>query len=198
MTLRELEALRDEITAHPANAWARELGWDPVYVARPDARILVIGQAPGVDAQESGIPWNDASGARLISWLGVDEPTFRDPSLFAIVPMDFYFPGRGHSGHLPPRADFAPLWHPRLLPLLPHVELTLLIGGHAQRFYLEDRRPLTERVRAFRDFLPERLPLVHPSPLNFRWQARNPWFEAEVVPALRARVAEVIGRAARR
>lgn len=187
-----LDRIRAEIAAHPSNAWARELGWDPVYVAHPDARILVIGQAPGVDAQESGIPWNDASGARLISWLGVDEATFRDPTRFAIVPMDFYFPGRGRTGHLPPRADVAPLWHPPLLALLPRVELTLLIGEHAQRFYL-GAGTLTQRVRAFQDYLPSRFPLVHPSPLNFRWQAKNPWFEAEVLPALQARVAEVLG-----
>lgn len=191
MTLRELELVRQEIVADPANSWATALGYAPLYVAHPSARVVIIGQAPGIRAQESGIPWNDASGVRLKEWLGVDEPTFRDPTRFAIVPMDFYYPGRGRTGDLPPRADFAPTWHPRLLALMPRIELTLLVGEHAQRFYL-GRGTLTERVRAFRDYLPDRLPLVHPSPLNFRWQARNPWFEAEVLPALRTRVAQVL------
>jgi uracil-DNA glycosylase len=155
--------------------------------------VVIIGQAPGRLAQESGIPWNDASGVTLMKWLGVDEPTFRTPELFAIVPMDFYYPGPGAHGDLPPRPGFAERWHPPLLAAMPEIRLTLLIGAYAQQHYLGRRGSLTERVRAFRDYLPDRVPLVHPSPLNFRWQARNPWFAEELLPELRKSVAAAIG-----
>lgn len=189
----ELDRIRREIVADPSNSWATTAGFEPLYVARPDARCLIIGQAPGIKAQESGIPWNDASGQRLIEWLGVDEATFRDPATFAILPMDFYYPGKAATGDLPPRADFAPTWHPRLLSLMPDIRLTLVVGDYAQRHYLGGKSSLTERVRSFRDYLPDRFPLVHPSPLNFRWQSRNPWFVTDVLPELQRRVAEAIG-----
>jgi uracil-DNA glycosylase len=190
--MKELDRIRREIADHPTNAWAVAAGFEPLYVAHPDARCLIIGQAPGIRAQQSGIPWNDASGQRLIEWLGVDEATFRDPAAFAILPMDFYYPGKGTTGDLPPRADFAPTWHPPLLELMPRIGLTLVIGDYAQRHYLGTRGTLTERVRGFRDYLPDRFPLVHPSPLNFRWQSRNPWFVTDVLPELRLRVAEAL------
>lgn len=193
--MSELDQIRAEIRADPTNAWAREAGYEPVYVAAPEARCLIVGQAPGIKAQESGIAWNDASGQRLIEWLGIEESVFRDPAKFAILPMDFYYPGKGTSGDLPPRPDFAPAWHPRLLELMPHIRLTLLIGDYAQRHYLGKGPSLTERVRGFRDYLPDRFPLVHPSPLNFRWQARNPWFVTDVLPELRERVAAAISGA---
>lgn len=187
-----LDAIRSDIVDHPGNAWATRLGYQPIYVAHPDARCLIIGQAPGVRAQESGIPWHDASGERLRDWLGVDEATFHTPERFAILPMDFYYPGKGASGDLPPRPDFAATWHPRLLAEMPQIRLTLLIGNYAQSHYLGKGGTLTERVRAFRDHLPDRFPLVHPSPLNFRWQAKNPWFATDVLPELRGRVADAI------
>lgn len=190
--MTELDQIREDIVADPCNAWADKVGYEPVYVASPEARCLIVGQAPGVRAQESGIAWNDASGRRLMEWLGVDEQTFRDPANFAILPMDFYYPGSGSTGDLPPRPDFAPRWHPPLLRQMPRIRLTLLVGDYAQRHYLGVGAPLTERVRSYRDYLPERFPLVHPSPLNFRWQARNPWFAAEVLPELRQRVAAAI------
>jgi uracil-DNA glycosylase len=190
----ELDRIRREIVADPANALVREAGYEPVYVADPDALVLIIGQAPGIKAQQSGLAWNDASGVRLREWLGVDEPTFRDPRRFAILPMDFYFPGKGKTGDLPPRREVAPTWHPRLIELMPQIELTLVVGEHAQRHYLGGRGSLTERVRAFGDYLPERFPLPHPSPLNFRWQARNPWFATDVLPELRRRVEAVLER----
>ncbi|MFT4082609.1 MAG: uracil-DNA glycosylase family protein [Nocardioides sp.] len=193
MGAAELSAIREEIRTDPENATARAAGYEPLYVAEPAARIAVIGQAPGRKAQESGIAWGDASGVRLREWLGVDEPTFRDPDLFALLPMDFYFPGKGVHGDLPPRRGFAERWHPRILAQLPHVEFTLLIGSYAQRHYLETRDNLTTTVQRFRDFLPDRMPLVHPSPLNFRWLARNPWFETDLLPVLRRRVTETLG-----
>jgi len=188
----DLERIRSEIIADPENAWAVAANYQPVYVADAAARILIVGQAPGRKAQESGIPWNDASGARLIDWLGVDEPTFRDASRFALVPMDFYYPGKGPHGDLPPRPGFASRWHPKLIEAMPQVQLTLLIGGYAQQHYLGTRETLTATVRRFADYLPAVMPLVHPSPLNFRWLAKNPWYEAEVIPQLRQRVHAVL------
>ncbi|MGI5187183.1 uracil-DNA glycosylase family protein [Promicromonospora sp. CA-289599] len=190
-----LDRIRAEIAAHESNAWARDLGYEPLYSAAPGARIALIGQAPGRKAQESGVPWNDASGVRLRSWLGVDDTQFYDPDRFALVPMDFYYPGKGASGDLPPRKDFAALWHGRILTELPELRLTILVGGYAQKHYLGARaKPtLTETVRAYAEYLPSTIPLVHPSPLNFRWQSKNPWFEEEVVPALRTLVAGALG-----
>ncbi|WP_372672473.1 uracil-DNA glycosylase family protein [Amycolatopsis kentuckyensis] len=191
-----LRAVLDELTADPSNAWARDLGYRPVWAGSPSARVVIIGQAPGWRAQESGIPWDDASGARLRSWLGVRDDEFYDPGLFAIVPMDFYFPGKGRTGDLPPRRDFAPRWHPRILAGLPDVTLRVLIGAYAQRYYLAGRTKanLTETVRAYGEYLPGEFPLVHPSPLNHRWHARNTWFDAEVVPELARRVSIALRR----
>jgi uracil-DNA glycosylase len=192
MTSSELDHIRSAIIGDPGNSWAAAAGYQPIYVADTSARILVVGQAPGRKAQESGIPWNDASGTRLIDWLGVDEDTFRDPSRFALLPMDFYYPGKGLHGDLPPRPDFAAKWHPRLISAMPHLQLTLLIGSYAQRHYLGTRESLTETVRRYTDYLPDTIPLVHPSPLNFRWLARNPWYDAEVIPRLRESVQAVL------
>jgi uracil-DNA glycosylase len=188
-----IDEVRAAVAADPENAAFTARGWAPVFRAAPDARIVLIGQAPGARAQESGIPFTDASGAALLEWLGLDDATFR--ARVAILPMDFYWPGRGRGGDLPPRRGFAARWHPPLLALLPAVRLTLLVGTAAQAHYLGSRRKanLTETVRAFRDYLPAELPLVHPSPLNFRWQARNPWFREDVLPALRTEVARALG-----
>ncbi|RWZ51480.1 uracil-DNA glycosylase family protein [Labedella phragmitis] len=186
--------LRAEIAAHPSNAWATEQGWRPLVVGSPRSRVLLIGQAPGRRAQESGIPWNDASGVRLRSWLGVSDAEFYDTERFAIVPMDFYYPGKAPaSGDLPPRRDVAPLWHPRILAALTDVRLTILVGSYAQRYYLGSRRAptLTETVRRAPEFLPY-FPVVHPSPLTLGWQARNAWFDTDTIPALRALVAAAL------
>src|SRR5689334_18901519 len=176
----ELTAIRDEIRNHASNAWATERGYEPIYTASPRSRIVVIGQAPGRRAQESQIPWNDASGIKLREWLAVTDAQFYDPDTIALLPMDFYYPGQGTHGDLPPRPGFAPLWHPRILRLMPELRLTVLIGTYAQKHYLgrSAKKNLTEAVHAYRDYGPDRIPLVHPSPLNFRWQAKNPWFEA--------------------
>ncbi|MBO0610754.1 uracil-DNA glycosylase family protein [Myceligenerans salitolerans] len=188
------ESIRQAIVDDAENTAARELGYEPLYAAGAGARIVVVGQAPGRKAQESGLAWNDASGRKLIEWLGVTEPQFRDPDLFALLPMDFFYPGKGVNGDLPPRKGFAERWHTPLLELMPDIRLTVLVGSYAQAYYLGDRagRTLTDTVRGFRDYLPGMLPLVHPSPLNFRWQARNPWFLTDVVPVLRERVADAL------
>ena len=165
------------------------LGPNPVVRARPGARILVIGQAPGTRVHATGIPWNDPSGDRLRDWMGLDRDTFYDDSRIAIMPMGFCYPGKGKSGDLPPRKECAPAWHEKILGHLPDIELVLLIGSYAQAYYLQDRhKTLTERVRAWRDCLPRALPLVHPSPRNRLWLKKNPWFEVELVPFLRQRV----------
>jgi uracil-DNA glycosylase len=186
----DLAGIRDEIRNHASNARPTERGYEPIYSASPRSRIVVIGQAPGKQAQESQVPWNDPSGVKLRQWLGVTDAQFYDPDTIALLPMDFYYPGKGAHGDLPPRTDFAPLWHPRILALMPAVRLTVLIGSYAQKHYLgaSAKKNLTETVRARRDYVPDRIPLVHPSPLNFRWQAKNPWFETDVIPELRALV----------
>ncbi|MDN3688716.1 uracil-DNA glycosylase family protein [Cyclobacterium jeungdonense] len=170
------------------------LGPNPVLAASRSSSVLVIGQAPGTKVHATGIPWNDASGKELRRWLGVSPELFYDPAIFGIVPMGFCYPGRGKGGDLPPRPECAPTWHPALLEKMPGIKLKLLIGQYAQRYYLgkERKKNLTETVRDFRDYLPEFFPLVHPSPRNKLWQKRNPWFEEEVVPALRNQMESIL------
>lgn len=171
------------------------LGPRPVLRARSSARILIVGQAPGTKVHETGVPWNDASGDRLRDWLALDRETFYDEARIAIVPMGFCYPGRdARGGDKPPRPECAPTWHPPLLQHLPRIELTLLVGSYAQRYYLKERRAasLTETVRAWRAYAPTAIPLPHPSWRNTAWLRRNPWFDAELVPALRARVAALL------
>jgi uracil-DNA glycosylase len=166
------------------------LGPRPVLRASAEARLLIVSQAPGTRVHASGIPWDDASGRRLRDWLQLDETTFYDETRVAIVPMGFCYPGRAGSGDAPPRPECRATWHPRLLPRLRNIELTLSIGQYAQAYCLGPRRKssLGETVRAWRDYLPAHLPLPHPSPRNVGWFKANPWFEAEVVPVLRERV----------
>jgi uracil-DNA glycosylase len=184
-----LADIRRRLVADPSNAWATNQGWEPLYTAAPTSRIAIIGQAPGRRAQESGIPWDDPSGVKLREWLGVTDEEFYDPGQIALLPMDFYFPGKrspgkGTSGDLPPRKEFAPTWHPMILEQLTDLRFTIPIGAYAQKHYLATRSSLTETVRNHADYLPAYFPIVHPSPLNFRWQAKNPWFQADVIPEL--------------
>ncbi len=167
------------------------LGPRPVLRARAGARLLIVGQAPGTRVHETGIPWNDPSGERLRDWLAVDRDGFYDQTRIAIVPMGFCYPGRNpRGGDNPPRPECAPLWHAPLLAALPGIELTLLVGQYAQAHYLGKRRraTLTETVHAWADYAPGFLPLPHPSWRNTAWLKRNPWFGAELLPELRARV----------
>ena len=186
--------LYEQIMADPMNADYTDQGWQPVYSASPHSRIVIVGQAPGRVAQESGKPWNDVSGQNLRQWLNVTEEQFYDSRLFALMPMDFYYPGKGKHGDLPPRREFAEKWHSRLLDRMTEVKLTILVGAYAQKFYLagQAKRDLTETVASYREYLPKYFPLVHPSPLNFRWRKRNPWFAGEVIPALQRVVQEVL------
>ena len=186
--------LYDQIMADPMNADYTDRGWQPVYSASPHSRIVIVGQAPGRVAQETGKPWNDISGQNLRRWLDVTEEQFYDPRLFALMPMDFYYPGKGKHGDLPPRREFAEKWHSHLLDRMTEVKLIILVGAYAQKFYLagQAKRDLTETVASYSEYLPKYFPLVHPSPLNFRWRKRNPWFASEVIPALQRVVQEVL------
>lgn len=165
-------------------------GCRPVVTASPQSRIAIIGQAPGRRVHESGIPWDDASGERLRGWLGVDKEFFYDTSKFAIVPMGFCYPGTGKSGDLPPRPECAAEWHSPLFEKMKNIELKLLIGNYAQRYYLGKRaeKTLTATVKNFGAFLPEYFPIPHPSPRNNIWLKKNPWFEKDILPLLKANV----------
>ncbi|MBS0211554.1 MAG: uracil-DNA glycosylase family protein [Proteobacteria bacterium] len=173
------------------------LGPNPVLQAGEHARLLIVGQAPGVKVHDTGIPWNDVSGDRLRAWLAMDRETFYDAQRVAIVPMGFCYPGRGRGGDLPPRPECAPTWHPQIMPLLKEVRLVLLVGQYAQAGYLGKlrRENLTETVRNARDYLPRYLPLPHPSPRNQMWLRRHPWFEQAILPLLRERVAVALADA---
>ncbi|RAI89236.1 uracil-DNA glycosylase family protein [Algoriphagus yeomjeoni] len=172
------------------------LGPRPVFSIHTESKILVIGQAPGTKVHATGIPWNDASGNELRRWLDVSRDQFYDPRNFGIMPMGFCYPGRGVGGDLPPRPECAPLWHHKMINQMAEVKLTLLIGQHALKYYLGNRKRknLTETVRDFESYMPEFIPLAHPSPRNLMWRRRNPWFEELVVPVLRERVHELLAR----
>ncbi|MEX2642511.1 MAG: uracil-DNA glycosylase family protein [Acetobacterales bacterium] len=190
-----LDALLKEVRACRMCAGYLPLGPRPVLSVSPPARILIIGQAPGTRVHETGIPWNDPSGERLRQWMVVDRETFYDASRIAIMPMGLCYPGRlARGGDAPPRKECAPAWHARVRAELPDVELTLLVGSYAQAFYLHGVRKLTMTgtVRAFREYLPDYLPLPHPSWRTTGWLRRNPWFETDVLPELRARVVTLL------
>jgi uracil-DNA glycosylase len=184
----QLDKLLAEIRACRICAAHLPLGPRPVLQASSTARLLIVSQAPGRKVHDTGIPFNDVSGERLRDWLGIDRDTFYDASRIAIVPMGMCFPGTSRAGDLPPRSECAPTWHPRLLPLLTKVQLTLVIGQYAQAGILGVPRGtrLTDTVQAWREHLAQgRLPLPHPSPRNRLWLVRNPWFETELLPVLR-------------
>lgn len=169
-------------------------GVRPVLQADENARILIAGQAPGRKVHESGIPFDDASGDRLRDWMGIDHDTFYDANQVAILPMGFCYPGTGISGDLAPRPECAPLWRRPLLEALPNIDLTLVIGAYAMDWHLAKHKEptLTATVRNWRSFWPDVMPLPHPSPRNNIWLSRNPWFEDEVLPTLRKRVASLL------
>jgi len=171
------------------------LGPRPTFVVSATARLLIIGQAPGTKVHATGIPWNDPSGDRLRGWLGMDRAIFYDPARIAIVPAGLCYPGRlPAGGDAPPRPVCAPTWHPRLLPLMPGVALTLLVGSYAQALVLGPGA-VADRVARFSDFLPRYFPLPHPSWRTLGWERRHPWFAAQALPALRAAVWGHLGAA---
>ena len=170
-----------------------ERGIPPIFQVSPKAQILIIGQAPGKKVEESLIPFNDKSGEKLVQWMGIDRDTFYSEKI-AILPMDFYYPGKGKTGDLPPRSFIAKEYHKDILDLMPDIKLTILIGSYSMKYYLGKgmKENLTETVRRYKEYLPKYFPIVHPSPLNFRWQKANPWFEGEVVPVLREMVRKML------
>ncbi|TXH66374.1 MAG: uracil-DNA glycosylase family protein [Lysobacteraceae bacterium] len=189
-----LDTLLQEIRACRLCEAQLPLGPRPVLRASATARLLIVGQAPGAKVHASGTPWDDASGKRLREWLRMDKDAFYDTRRIAIVPMGFCYPGRQGSGDAPPRPECRASWHPRLIPLLQNIGLTLLIGQYAQAYFLGSARKatLTETVRAWTAYAPKYVPLPHPSPRNIGWFKANPWFENKTLPALRARVTEAL------
>ena len=189
---KKFEQLKKDIMSDIDNKKYSDKGIEPLFSAPRPAKILIIGQAPGLKAQESKIFFNDKSGVKLREWMGIDNEIFYNSGLIGVVPMDFYYPGKGKSGDLPPRKNFASRWHAKVLELMPDVELIILVGKYAQDYYLKDRKGknLTETVKNYKKYLPTYFPIVHPSPLNFRWHNKNPWFLEEVVPELKKMVEE--------
>ena len=191
--MNEFDEITEKLRQDPRNVLYTERNVGPIYQLNDKAEILIIGQAPGRKVEESGVPFADKSGEKLREWMGVGEEEFYSEKI-AILPMDFYYPGKGKTGDLPPRKFIAEEYHPEILKLMPNIRLTILIGQYATKYYLGSKAQenLTETVRAFHDYLPEYFPIVHPSPLNFRWQAKNPWFEKEVVPILQKQIREIL------
>ena len=181
-----LTQITQSIMQDPDNQSFTAKGIEPLFAAPTTARINIVGQAPGIKAQESRLYWNDKSGDRLREWLGVDRDTFYHSGMFAVIPMDFYYPRKKENRVIYHRAKVCGKWHPAILANLPNIELTILIGQYAQKYYLpENELNVTETVHRFRDFLPHFLPLVHPSPRNQIWLKKNPWFEQEIVPTFK-------------
>ena len=191
---KKFEQLKKDIMSDIDNKRYSDKGIEPLFFAPRTAKILIIGQAPGLKAQESKIFFNDKSGVKLREWMGIDNEIFYNSGLIGVVPMDFYYPGKGKSGDLPPRKNFASKWHAKVLELMPDVELIILVGKYAQDYYLKDRKGknLTETVKNYKKYLPKYFPIVHPSPLNFRWHNNNPWFLEEVVPELQERIEKIL------
>jgi uracil-DNA glycosylase len=175
--IRACEACKDDLP----------LGPRPIVQAHEDARLLIVGQAPGIRVHRSGIPWDDASGERLRDWMGISRDVFYDKKIVAIVPMGFCYPGTGERGDLPPRKECFSLWHERLIARMPRLKAVLLLGSYAHASYLKGGRKasLTETVRAWKEYLPRYIPLPHPSPLNNIWLHKNRWFEASELPQLK-------------
>ncbi|MFK7953016.1 MAG: uracil-DNA glycosylase family protein [Ekhidna sp.] len=167
---------------------------NPILTGTKNSRLLIIGQAPGRRVNETNIPWDDPSGKQLRDWLGVSNEQFYDSDFTALVPMGFCYPGKGKTGDLPPRKECAEAWHNRFLQELKGVQLTILIGQYAQKYYLKEsfKSNLTETVRSFNDYSPQVIPLPHPSPRNRFWLAKNPWFTSDLIPVLQEQVKMIL------
>lgn len=188
-----LDDLLSEIRQCQVCAESLMLGSNPVIQASTEAKLLIIGQAPGLKVHQSSIPWDDASGERLREWLGIEADDFYNPKKIAIMPMGLCYPGKGKSGDLPPRKECAPLWHKQVSARLPNIEMTLLIGQYAQNYYLPNKpKTLTETVEQWQRWAPQYIPLPHPSPRNNIWLKKNPWFVQEVLPYIKKQVSEYL------
>ncbi len=189
-----LRKLNTEIKACAICSEHLDLGPKPVFTAHKKSKIVIVGQAPGLAAHKSGIPWNDKSGNNLRKWMNIDNNTFYDTKQIAIIPMGFCYPGKGKSGDLAPRKECAPKWHLALLNEMPNVQLILLIGKYAQDYYIKNNpyKNLTETVRNYQNFLPNYFVLPHPSPRNNIWQAKNEWFSKDVLPDLKYTIKNIL------
>jgi uracil-DNA glycosylase len=192
-----IEKITEELKSDERNRSYTERGIPPIFQINKGAKVLIIGQAPGKKVEESGIPFHDKSGERLMDWMGIGPETFYSEQI-AIMPMDFYYPGKAKTGDLPPRSFIAREYHKQIREAMPEVSLTLLSGSYSVHYYLKGRekKNLTETVKAFQEYLPDYFPIVHPSPLNNIWLKKNPWFEEEVVPELRKRVRTALNQPA--
>ncbi|KZN45492.1 uracil-DNA glycosylase family protein [Pseudoalteromonas luteoviolacea] len=172
----------------------KQFGYEPrpVVQGSKSAKILIAGQAPSLSVHRIGKPFDDASGKRLRMWLGVNEAQFYDPSLFAIVPMAFCYPGKGKSGDNPPPKICAQTWREKVLREFIDVEFTILIGQYAQSYHLDDFNNVTKSTQQWSRYLPSKIAIPHPSPRNFHWLKSNPWFETDAIPALKRRVETII------
>ncbi len=188
------DKITKKIMADTMNKSFTERNIPPLFSASKNARLAIVGQAPGRKAEESRLYWNDMSGDRLREWMGISRELFYETDLIAQMPMDFYYPGKAKSGDAPPRKGFAEKWHPILLNEMPNIKTIILIGNFSQKYYLGERynKNLTETVRNYKSYLPDYLTLVHPSPLNLGWLKRNPWFEEDIIPVLKDIMKEVL------
>ncbi|NOZ43323.1 MAG: uracil-DNA glycosylase family protein [Alphaproteobacteria bacterium] len=195
MAESELENLKKAIAACQYCADKLPCPPRPVIQISATTRILIVGQAPGRKVHQTGILFNDPSGDRLRDWMGISRDIFYDDTKIALVPMGFCFPGTGKSGDRPPRPECAEKWRVPLLDMLHHIELTLVIGRYAQAWHLKGqaRKTLTETVKCWRDYGEQIIPLPHPSPRNLLWLKKNPWFEQDVIPALRETTDHILG-----
>ncbi len=165
----------------------------PILQASKESRILIAGQAPGQVTHEKGIPFDDKSGDRLRDWLGVSRKQFYDPTLFAIIPMGFCYPGKGKSGDLPPMPICAQTWRAQLLAQLPDIQLTVILGKYAINWHLHTNAKITDLAKNWQQLLQHhQLVLPHPSPRNNLWLTKNPWFEQQVLPALQHQVQQIL------
>ncbi len=171
-----------------------QAGCNPVVTASKNSQIIIIGQAPGRIVHQSGIPWDDKSGDNLRRWMNISKDSFYDTEKIAIVPMGFCYPGKGKSGDLPPRVECAPLWHKQILKTIEQVKLIVLVGKYAQDYYLKEtvKKTLTETVKSYQEYLPNYFVLPHPSPRNNIWQAKNEWFQIEVIPSLQKCIQNIL------
>lgn len=188
-----LDYIIKEIKDDSRNEEYTKRGIDPIFQVDKNAKILLIGQAPGRVVEETGIPFNDKSGDKLRKWMGIEREQFYSKEI-AILPMDFYYPGKAKQGDLPPRKFMAEDYHEKILKQMPNIKLTILIGAYSQKYYLGKNRKknLTETVKNYREYLPEFFPIVHPSPLNIGWLKKNPWFEEEAIGELRQLINEIL------
>lgn len=191
MTLEEIIL---KIKEDEENSKFTHVGWEPILQVHEKARILIVGQAPGIKTQLKQKVFDDQSGVRLREWMQVSELEFYGSNKFAVLPLDFYFPGKGKTGDNPPRKHFAAKWHPQLIMLMPNIQLIILAGVHAQKEYLKERRKknLTETVRSYKEYLPNYFPIIHPSPLNQRWIVKNPFFKEDVLPNFRKTISDIV------